>query len=156
MIDRVPKILAFSLCYSFSANCKAVSDCGRCCFGGYNHFLSPGGCILSLGASLCLACGCSACVCVCVFVRVHASFWAIWCSPDLHWWEQGKTSGCTHWQHLLITLTTGPEWHHHRAVTVICAGRQRDVNRIKEKAAERWYWSVYKPKRYSDLLLKSE
>ena len=33
-----------------------------------------------------------------VFVHVLASFWAIWCSPDLHWWEQGKTSGCGHWQ----------------------------------------------------------
>lgn len=107
--------------------------------GGYNHFLSPGGCILSLGASLCLARGCSGvrvclCVCmrVCLCVCVHAFFWTIWHSPDLHWWEQGKTSGCRHWQPLLITLTTGPEWHHHRAVTVICAGRQTDVNRIKE------------------------
>lgn len=85
-------------------------------------------------------------VCMCVFVCVRASFWAIWCSPDLHWWEQGKTSGCRHWQPLLITLTTGPEWHHHRAVTVIWAGRQTDMNRIKEKSAERWFleksWNV--------------
>lgn len=75
--------------------------------------------------------------CVCVVVRVLAFLWAIWCSPDLLWWEQGKTSGCRRWQPLLITLTTGPEWHHHRTLTVVFSGRQTDMNRIKEPKVQK-------------------